>query len=80
MGGLGSEFNVSTGELMYVMTREFYNSPPFIQQVRALFMEFNLAMSSLHTDAELVKAKQEFMLQIGRITHRDSKEVGDALL
>jgi hypothetical protein len=80
LGSLGSEFYISTGELRYVMNREFFNSLYFIEQVRALLMEFNLAMSSLHTDAELVKAKQEFVLQVGRITHRDCKEVGDVLM
>lgn len=80
LGGLGCELFVSTNELQYVMTREFFNSPHFIQQVRALFMEFNFAMSSLHTDTELVRAKQEFVLQVGKVTHRDCKELGDALV
>jgi hypothetical protein len=81
-GSLGSELYVSTRELQYTMNKEFYHNKDFIAQAKAVFMELNLALSTLHTDCELIKARREFILQIGKTTQREnqSKEMGDSLL
>jgi len=81
-GNLGSELYISTSELQYAMRKEFFTSKFFVAQVKAIHMELNLALSTLYTDCELIKAKQEFMLQIGRVTQRDyqSREIGEELL
>jgi len=79
-GALGSELFVSTREVKYTMQKEFFLNQAFIAQTQSIFRELNLCMSWLHTDNELLKAKQEFILRIGKTTQHVSKEIGDSLI
>ena len=72
-GRLGSSLYVSTKELEYALRSEFYVNPHFVGQAIALCSEFNLALSVMHTDHLILKAKQDFMVSIGKITLRDSQ-------
>lgn len=80
-GALGSELFISTKELKYTMQKEFFKNIAFIAQTKSVYRELNLCLSWLHTDIELLKAKQEFMLRIGKTTqHLCGREIGDALM
>lgn len=70
-GGLGAELYISTKEFEYVLNKEFYTNPHCIKQYKSIFMELNLALSQLHADCELTKSKQEFMLQVSKVTKRE---------
>lgn len=44
------------------MKKEFFKNIFFIRQAKAMFQEFNLAMSHLFTEISLTQAKQDFIL------------------
>ena len=70
-GRLGTALYVSTTELGAAMRNEFYTSG-LIGQASALCGEFNLALSLLMTDHLILRAKQDFMVSIGKIALRES--------
>jgi len=73
LGTLGCSLYVSTKEMQYALRFEFYSNPFFIGQAGSLLAELNLALSVLLTDHLVLKAKQEFMVSIGKIALRDSQ-------
>jgi len=49
-----------------------------IAQAVALNSEFNVALSVMLTDHMVLKAKQDFMISVGKIALRDSQSHGKA--
>ena len=71
-GQLGSKFYVSTNELEYALKSEYYTNHYFVAQAIAGNAEFNLALSVMLSDHLILKAKQDFIVSIGKISLRDS--------
>ena len=60
LGNFGCEFFVSTRELEYTMKQEQYIGDLYTAQIKILFNEFNLSLSSMVADYYMLKEKHEF--------------------
>ena len=74
-GNFCCEFFISTQELESTMKSEFYTGDRYIEQIKVLFNEFNLALSSVLADYFMLKGKHEFQVSVGRITLKENQSI-----
>lgn len=72
-GSLGCQFSINVDELEVTMLSEFFKNELFIKQVKTLCCELNLAFSTLIADHFVLKAKSDFISQIGKITLKENR-------
>lgn len=77
-GLLGSQLYVSTKELEYALRQEFYINQHLVGQAVQICSEFNLALSVMLCDHFVLKAKQDFMIAVGKIALRDAQSISKA--